>query len=53
MGRLLGNGKESQSQSPAMQTLLVNLKPLSAAAEVANATHRSDHHVDNDAVPDR
>jgi len=52
MGRFLGgSGKESQSQSHAMETLLASLKPLSA--EDATATHRSDHHIDNNAVPER
>ena len=45
MGRLLGSGK-SHSQSPAMETLLANLSPLSA--DDANATHRSDHHLNNE-----
>ena len=48
MGRLLGGEKESHSQSPAMETMLAKLSPLSAAD--ANATHRSDHHHDNEVL---
>ncbi len=48
MGRLLGGGKESHSQSPAMETVLANLSPLSA--DDANATHRSDHHLNNEVL---
>ena len=50
VGRLLGSGKESHGQRPAMETLLATLKPLEG--DDADATHRSDHHLD-DAVPDR
>ena len=45
MGRLLGNGKESRGLSPAMESLLANLSPL--PADDVNATHRSDHHIDD------
>jgi len=45
LGRLIRGGKESNSQLPAMETLLTTLNPISA--DNANATHLSDHHLDN------
>ena len=48
MGRFLGGEKENHSQSPAMETMLAKLSPLSA--DDVNATHRSDHHRDNEGL---